>query len=363
MNWIKQQQNNITNTFANWQKVWKSCHKQQIFGLDIGSSAIKIVQLRKDENGFAVTGAGIAFVNDPKDENHKDTNYSKAIRQCLQWSEIKNKFAVCGVNGEETAVRNFNFPSLLPDEVEGAVQLEAKQVCPFNTDDGVIDYQITEGSEKEIKGFLVVASNKILKEKARFIKESSLSNVLMDIDGLALMNCMRYCRGDETGTFAILNIGYEYTSLAILGEDNLPFIRDINFGGKEIIEHVTLETQFNYEVIQQVLRGGEDKEGVKDKINQSLESACHKLISNITETLYYDAVHRKSEIVDKIYLCGGFALVDGFPDLLKGKLPTETVLWNPFDKIPCDSSLSCGGLLHKDGPAFAVAAGLAMRQI
>jgi Tfp pilus assembly PilM family ATPase len=112
-----------------------------------------------------------------------------------------------------------------------------------------------------------------------------------------------------------------------------------------------------------VLRGGPDPDDIKSKIQGNFETACHKLISNITETLYYDAVHRKAEIVDKIYLCGGFALVDGFADLLKSKLPTETILWNPFDKIPCAESLECSELLRKNGPAFAVAAGLAMRQI
>ena len=355
MNWIKEHHQKVKDTVANCRNIYKSALKQQIFGLDIGSSAIKIVQLRKNENGYFVAGAAISFV--------ENVNFSKAIRQCRQWSQVKNKLAVCGVSGQETAVRNFNFPPLNPEEIEGAVLLEAKQVCPFNTDDGVVDYQVISGTEKEITGFWVAASNKLLKEKRNFANESSLDPVLMDIDGLALMNCMRYCRGDERGTFAILNVGYEYTTLALIGDDDLPFVRDINFGGKAIVEQIALQGQFSAGEIEKVLRGDDSSSDIQMKINDHLESGCHKLISNITETLYYDAVHRKSEIVDKIYLCGGFSLVNGFASLLKNKLPSETILWNPFDTIQCDPTLGCFDLLRKNGPAFAVAAGLAMRQI
>jgi type IV pilus assembly protein PilM len=360
---IKQYQSMIDDKLARWREFYKSWQKQQVFGLDVGTSAIKLIQLNKTENGYSVAGAGMAFVDSPNDEAHRDANLSKAIRQCWQSANIKNKLAVCGVRGQETAVRHFSFPALLPEEVEGAVELEAKQFCPFNTDEGVIDYQVISLNEKEIQGFLVVAANKILRDKIRVVSDSSLANVLMDIDGLALINCMKYCRGEETGTSAILNIGNEYTTLAIIGDDDLPFVRDINFGGKEVIEQLTVENQFPRDVVEKVLRGEEKQQDIQDKILLNLESACHKLISNVTETLYYDAVRRKSEIVSKIYLCGGSSLVDGFLNLLKTKLPTETVLWNPFDKISCDLSLDCSDLLRKNGPAFAVAAGLAMRQI
>jgi type IV pilus assembly protein PilM len=360
---IKQCQSKINSGLVRWREFYKSWQKQQVFGLDVGTSSIKLVQLQKTENGYSVIGAGMVFVENPNDENHRDANYAKAIRQCRQLAQTKGKLAVCGVCGQETAVRHFSFPALLPEEVEGAVELEAKQFCPFNTDEGVIDYQVISGNEKEIQGFLVVAANKILREKNSFVSAASLSNVLMDIDGLALINCMKYCRGDEEGTSAILNIGNEYTTLAIIGDDDLPFVRDINFGGKAVIEQITIENQFPREVVEKVLRGEEKQPEVQDRILVNLETACHKLISNVTETLYYDAVRRKSEIVNRIYLCGGFSLVDGFYDLLKTKLPTETVLWNPFDKIICQQSLDCYDLLRQKGPAFAVAAGLAMRQI
>lgn len=319
MNLVEKNYYYLKNKFAKWLDFYNSCQKQQIFGLDVGSSSIRIIQFRKDEDGLHASNAAMITIDDPQTIPH-------AINHCVETAQVKTCLAVCGVNGQETTVRHFNFPPLQPEEIQGAVVFEAKQVCPFNTDDGVIDYQVISANEKEVRGYLAVAANKIVNEKAAYVKEAGLDNVLMDMDGLALINCHRHCF-DEPGTVAILNVGNSCATLAIIGDDDLPFIRDINFSTKNI-ENVT---------------------------------ACEKLISGVTETLYYDAVHRKSEIIDKLYLCGSSSITDGFLDLMKSKLPSHPMLWNPFDKIPCDAQ--CAELLKQKGPAFAVAAGLAMRQL
>jgi Tfp pilus assembly PilM family ATPase len=86
------------------------------------------------------------------------------------------------------------------------------------------------------------------------------------------------------------------------------------------------------------------------------------LIVDVTETLRYYTAQEKSAIVEKIFVCG-FAAVKGFVELLDSHLPARTVLWNPFDKIPCDGNQNCRDVLKKHGHAMAVAAGLAMRSI
>ena len=71
----------------------------------------------------------------------------------------------------------------------------------------------------------------------------------------------------------------------------------------------------------------------------------------------------KSGFVEKVFVCGGFSLVKGFVELLDNQLPTAAVLWNPFDKIAQDKHLQGKEVLKENGPAMAVAAGLAMRSI
>lgn len=304
----------LKNTVVDWERVFRA-KQNNLIGLDIGSSAVKAVQLAKNDDKYKVIAAGMAEYEGDK---------AKTIRQCLQSAGIESKLAVCGVCGSETAIRPFKFPLLASDEIEGAVRLEAKQVCPFNADEAVIDYQLTGEEKNQTSGILVVATDKSLKEKAKIVKDASLVNVLMDIDGLALLNCLQYCQGDEEQTKAVLNVGSACATLAIISSDGIPFVRDVNI---------------------------------------NLSGGCDKLISDVTETLCYDADRRKSEIVNKIYLCGRYSLTDGFADMLNKKLAVPIILWNPFDKIYCDPDLPCAAILCEKGPAFAVAAGLAMREI
>ncbi|MCJ7653792.1 MAG: pilus assembly protein PilM, partial [Dehalococcoidia bacterium] len=121
----------------------------QIVGLDIGSSAVRLVQLRRDNTGYVVTAAGIADIaNGPEtNQKHKEMNTARAISECLQLTGVQTRLAVCGVCGPEVAVRYFKFPSLPPEEIQGAVRLEAAQVCPFNIDDSAVDYQLMPDGE------------------------------------------------------------------------------------------------------------------------------------------------------------------------------------------------------------------------
>ena len=104
-----------------------------VFGLDIGSSAVKMVQMRKDDAGYKATAAGIVDIADaPEDDaNSREINTARGIHQCFESTGIHSRMAVCGVSGPEVAVRDFKFPSLTQQEVEGAIMLEASQVCPF----------------------------------------------------------------------------------------------------------------------------------------------------------------------------------------------------------------------------------------
>src|SRR3972149_8090121 len=144
----------------------------EVLGLDIGSSTVKIIQLSKDSSGYAVIAAGIIDIS--QDQIDKELNTVRAIGKCLELTGVQTKFAVCSVCGTEVAVRDFEFPSLPPGEIEGAVLLEASQVCPFNIQDGRIDYQSIPKGDNKTCGVLVAATNAIIKSKIQLVQEATL---------------------------------------------------------------------------------------------------------------------------------------------------------------------------------------------
>lgn len=354
-----------------WRRSFKlERETKTILGLDIGSSAVKLIRLRKDSDGYVVTAAGIAAIAQSDDQTEqRRMNVIRAIRQCLDFTGIKGTIAVCGVCGPEVAVRDFKFPSLPAEEAEGAVLLEASQVCPFKTEDSTVDYQlISNGDEGEsVSGVLVAATNALIKRKSQLAHDSSLNCVLMDVDGLALLNCFKEYEKPEPGrTTAILNVGGSYTTLAIIGDNERPFIRDMTYAGDDIVSQIADENNTSIADVKAILLGNSAPD--ESQFRDSLKKASRKLIVDVTKTSRYYMTQEKSIAIEKILVCGGFALARGFVELLDSQLPAEVVLWNPFEKVQCQLGRNHRGVLQKsvlqkNGPVMAVAAGLAMRSI
>jgi type IV pilus assembly protein PilM len=351
---------------------WKlslSFGQNEVMGLDIGSSAVKLARLQKEAGGYAVTGACIANIAPSGDDiNQQRVNTVRAIRECLAVTGVRSRLAVCGVGGPEVVVRDFKFPTLPPEEIEGAVALEASQVCPFNTEDSDIDYQLISNEGGGVAGILVAATNSLIKRKVQLAREASLDCVLMDVDGLALLNCFSELEKTEPGqTIAVLNVGSSYTTLAIMGDNRWPFIRDITYAGDDIVKQIAAENDMSLEAVREILFG-DSTAAPQTKLHDSLEKACKKLIVDVTETSRYYKTQEKSAAFEKLFVCGGFALVKGFVGLLSNQLPVKALLWNPFDKIRCDvgrnhQAVLQRNVLAKNGPAMVVASGLAMRSI
>ena len=252
---------------------------------------------------------------------------------------------------------------------------EADQVCPFDTSQCVVDYQLIgnagnhltslETLEKadKTRGVFVAATAEAVSTKSELVRSASLSCVLMDVDGLALLNCYLGCEGLQPGqTIAIMDIGSSFTNLAILRPGALPFVRDLPYAGDEIVRGVAADSELSRQRVRNTLLGRQEAAEAVTDLSAGLGKACERLISDINETLRY-YVTQEGSPVEKIFVCGGFARAKGFIELLSERLTTEVLLWNPFRKIPLECSRQAIKALEENGPAFALAAGLAMRTI
>jgi type IV pilus assembly protein PilM len=347
-------------------------NKNEVCGLDIGTSAVKIVALCKDNSGYRVTAAGITRIADGRNNSGghggTDAEIIKAIHDCYvttrqkTGNQLRTKLAVCGIGGPEIAVRDFEFPPLPEEEVAGAVSLEAELVCPFNPEQAVVDYQLIPNGNDKTKGIMVAATNTLVKGKRQLAQKAGLKCVMMDVDGLALLNCFNNLVGEhEKSTTAILNVGGAYTTLAIMSDDGWPFIRETARAGDYIIGRIAEAENKSPEAVTGMLFG--DSPGDGTDIGNKLESACNEVIADVTETLRFYAASEKSKPIEKIFVCGGFAPTCGFIELLSRRLGIEACLWNPFESELCHTSDQYGDFFRKKGPAMAVAAGLAMRTI
>jgi type IV pilus assembly protein PilM len=345
----------------------KLVHKD-VIGIDIGSHAVKAVQLSKDRDNWSVTSAAIAEISEKgtSTPSRHETNTVRAIQNCMRIINAKTRLAVLSLGGPEVAVRNFDFPLLPPEEMEKAVLLEAKQVCPFTTTDITVDYNVIPNGRNRTRGYFVASTNKLLKNKMRLAKKARLNCTLMDIEALAMLNCFTETEKpkDNHGT-AILNIGNLHTTLAIEGKRGWPFVRNMNYSGKEVIKQIADKNDTSPESVMKIFFG--EPQEIPPGIHESLVQTTDKLIGEIHKTVRYYGAQENSFDIERMLLCGGFALFDKFVELLKDGLTIKIELWNPFENMQCQSQILKGVLLknivRKNGPAMAIAAGLAMRSI
>jgi len=395
--------------------------KKSLIGLDIDTCAVRMVQLQRCDGGsggadrdgqprlrYAITAACIREIAPWGDSPElRRIHTIRAIQQGLSDGGVEGGFAICGLRGHEVVVRGFEFPTLPPEEIEGAVALEASQICPFSTDESTLDYQVTSADAKKTRGFWVAANNGLIHSTRDLVHEAGLHCSLIDVDGLALLNCLHntpdggYGTEDDLivqppsflrlGQAAVLDVGGVCTTVAIRDQAGRPFVRDIGAGCDDILRRVAAETGAPLEVVKTALRSrrgepsvavmvpadatnqerphglsrweaGADSED-KDLLWSGLERACAELVEAVATTLRYHAAQQSCERVEKLLVCGGLATVDEFIELLRAKLYITVASWNPLSTMPCPSSEECRSLIREAGGSMALAAGLAMRQL
>ena len=343
---------------------------KDVFGLDIGSSCVKVVHLRQEADGYTIASAErVEIVQNVIADHGKVDNIIKAIRKCIKSSQIKTRYAVCGLSGPDVAARCFKFPGLRAGEINNAVLFEAEHVCPFDHGQFIVDYQVIDKGNNDsknndqIKGVLVASTADAIGRKSRLARAAYINCVLMDVEGLALLNCFSHCEKSVPGeTTAILDVGSKFTNLAILRDDKLPFVRDIFHAADEIVDHIASESDISSQAVRDNLYSRQDKAQDSKQLTDSLETACANLVTDITETLRYHFVQH-GHTVDKILVCGGFANANGFIEFLDSKLSAEVILWNPLSKMKIAPKANFADIIEQYGPSLVVAAGLAMRTI
>ncbi|MCE5185500.1 MAG: type IV pilus assembly protein PilM [Planctomycetaceae bacterium] len=344
--------------------------KTEVVGLDVGSRAVKLVRLSRNERGYCVTAAAIcelAAAAGGSDE----ARAAKAIGECLSRAEVRERSAVCAAAGTEVMIRGFKFPPLPLKALDQAVLLEAQSVCPLDMKTSVLDYQLveTEGQNRAEpgphNGLMVVGTQRLINQRISALTAARVKPVLMDAEALALLNCLTELNlvGDS-GTVAVIDIGWSKSSVIIYGQNGLPFVRDLNVAGGSIIGQISGEQGLSESDVQQILCDAEAAIGGanRNKTLLSLNNAIRPMVMMINETLRFYAFQEKSSAVEKIFLCGGFSQVPMFRDMLMDALPAEAEVLNPMDHIEWQTPAEQNGL-KACGPVLAIATGLAMRTV
>jgi type IV pilus assembly protein PilM len=210
-------------------------------GIDIGTSSVKAVALKRSGGGFALKGVAQADIR--RSEFHPEESPQalaeaglRALERVSKDGAFSRKPAAFAVSGPRVAPRLFKFPYIPKGEVEAAIRFEAENIIPFDLAQASLDYVIfgetMEEGKQMLEGLVVAVQKEEIDKRFVMLKSAGFDPVVLDIDTLAVANAYTETEGvDDRETVAILNIGARFTNLSILSGPNKAFVRDIATGG------------------------------------------------------------------------------------------------------------------------------------
>jgi type IV pilus assembly protein PilM len=344
---------------------------KSLVGLDIGSSAVKAVELKPAGKGYKVTAFGSEPV--PPDSIVDGAiidggAVADAIRRLFEGRKIQTKEVAASLSGNAVIVKKITLPMMTEAELAESIYWEAEQYIPFDIQDVNLDYQILDsreaGSGKATMDVLLVAAKKEkIADYTGVIAQAGRTAVVVDVDAFALQNAYEINYGIEPGQVVVLlNAGASATNINILQGDQSVFTRDISIGGNAYTEALQKDLSLPFEQADQLKRG-EAVDGLHfEDARPVLRAVTENVMLEIQKTFDFFKATAASDRIDRIVVSGGASKAEGFLEMLTERFEAPVELFDPFRKVSFDAKrLQADGVEDLSATA-AVAIGLALRR-
>jgi type IV pilus assembly protein PilM len=344
---------------------------RSLVGLDIGSSAVKAVELKPAGKGYRVSAFGTEAV--PSDSIVDGAiidgvAVAAAIRRVFENKAFKTKEVAASLSGNAVIVKKISLPVMSATELDESIYWEAEQYIPFDIQDVNLDYQILEGGAgPDAKGsmevLLVAAKKEKIADYTGVISQAGRVPVVVDVDAFALQNAFELNYGFEAGSVVVLlNAGASAININIISSEQSVFTRDVSIGGNAYTEAVQRELNLSFESAEQLKKGYLVDGVAYDDVLPVLRAMTENVLLEVQKTFDFFKATASTDRIDRIMLSGGASRVDGFAEALQERFGTAVESFDPFRKVGLDGRKFSAEQRETIAPTAAVAVGLALRR-
>jgi len=343
-----------------------------VVGLDIGSSAVKAVEVKPAGKGYKVTAFGTEPV--PPDAIVDGAiidagSVAEAIRRVFDGNKaFKAKDVCASLSGNAVIVKKITLPVMTENELAESIYWEAEQYIPFDIQDVNLDYQILDpGTGPNSRGsmdvLLVAAKKEKIGDYTNVIAQAGRTPVIVDVDAFALQNAFEVNYGLDAGRIVVLlNAGASAININILQGDQSVFTRDISMGGNAYTEAVQKELDLPFDSAEQLKKGIPVDGATFEEAQPVLHAVTENVLLEIQKTFDFFKASASTDHIDRIMLSGGASRVDGFHQMVQERFNAPVEDFDPFRTVAWDAK-KLGGEPADMAPSAAVAVGLALRKV
>ncbi len=363
---------------------------KSVIGIDLGTSAVKAVELSLEGGRPVLTGFG-------RVEVQPEGGQEGALQELLASGAFKSQRVSLGVSGQSTVVRYLEMVRMSEPELRQAIPFELPNQLPFEVDDVVYDCQAldlgsagsenpeTEGAHQDTMTVLLAACRRdLIEERLNWIQNKGLTPVGINLELFALANAWELAgpapitpqgeseEGDEksynneaeegvgssTGerTVALVDVGSGRASINVLVDGETCFSREIPIGGMDMTLAVARRLGVESEEAELLKRGEEGG------LNQDVEAALLPVIEDLAAelSLSIDYVeHHRGVHVEELLLSGGGLLVPGAVQHMERAVSRPVRVWSPLEGLRVNAEQVNMEELELWASSLVVALGLA----
>ncbi len=359
--------------------------KNALVGLDIGSYAVKLVELDQGKKGMMLKSFGVVGL--PPDsivEGYVKEReiVASAIKNLFRSLKVKNKTVATAVSGFPVIIKRITMASMKERELEATIQEEAEQYIPFDINEVNLDFDILAAGDDSVESpeeegargedpdrmevTVVAAKKDIIDDQSNLLQAAGLNPGVLDVDAFALQNAFEISasEAEAKGCFALVNVGAEELGINAIKNGASMFTRDSSYGGSQITKSIMSQFNVSFEEAEKIKLGGTDLEKeLAGQLEEIFNSVVSGWVREIKRALDFLATTFPDDKIEKILLAGGSCRCPGFQENLESETDIPVAELNPFANFIIDEKNFDAKYLEHMGPQAAVAVGLALRSI
>jgi len=291
-------------------------------GLDIGSSAIRAVEVRRVRDDYTLTNFGQVPLPAGAVQGGVQQDPAaviSALRQLWAACKFDTKRVRLGVTHPQLVVREMSVSNLPAKEMRHSLPFQVSDMLPMAVERSLLDFRPLEepGNNPTVRGLLIAMPKEAVLEAVEATEKAGLHVVGVDLASFALL---RAASRLDTQVEAIIDIGAEVTSIVVHLDGEPLIVRTVPRGGTEITASIATRVGIPLPEAEALKCQFGLAGDVRPDTAAAVADAVRPLISELRSSFTYLASGERQKQVTRVSLCGGSALMPGLAEHLQNQL-------------------------------------------
>lgn len=334
------------------------------FALDIGTNAVRVVQLSGGNGNWSLQHYGYA----PVDSKTTSSNSAEAQRRlgevimtAVGQSGIRTKNVVIGVPSQKTFTTVIDVPTMPENELKNTIKYQIDQYIPMAIDEAKVDWVLLGQSlhdPKQQEVILTSTANSYAEERLEFVEGLGLNVIAAEPDPIAMIRSLLPAGIQDARL--ILDMGDQSTDIAVTYGDAPRLVRTIPIGLQTLIKSAVQNLNVQEDQAKQfILKFGLAPDRLEGQVFRALESTLENFTSELTKSIKFFQTRYPNISVGGVMLSGFASTIPMFSDYVASKTGVAVSLANPWQKVQV--SQNDQQQLAAISAEFATVIGLAQR--